>query len=478
MKRKILLTLLLASILACLLVVVAGAVEVDGVYYDLNEAAGTATINRDNRGSCTLEIVNVPEIITYNGNKYTVTGILDRSFGHQDGGAGNKYIKKVTLPKTITDLSGASQLFRNCASLEEVTLSGPSTRLNEGMFWGNGNLKKLDLSGLTELETLDNIAMGVSSLQEVKLPPKTKTIISKAFQSTGLTSLTLPNTVESIGTNAFQSTKITKLVLPASLLTVSGAAFHSTGLIQTIVIASDDLSGYNTSNVFDGTGATLIFYAGDDVDSVKALYSKKFGSYTAVSYETYLLNPDATYTNTIVYGTQNCPDCGEVKSGKSSFIFTDYESKMYDAEVCASCKKTSISKTYDAILEFYGYAVEINGDRVCSGFAINKKSLDIYNTKTNKELTFGVTATTVSKEVEQFNPVTNDLNPVNDRTMVARVDATMESVDFILLGFGPAYYEVPLIMCVFVYDGETISYVGNGGCNAYATPFTFASKVK
>ena len=118
----------------------------------------------------------------------------------------------ITLPKTITNLSGASQLFRNCASLEEVTLSGPSTRLNEGMFWGSTKLKKLDLSGLTELETLDNIAMSVSSLQEVKLPPKTKTIISKAFQSTGLTSLTLPNTVESIGTNAFQSTKITKLV--------------------------------------------------------------------------------------------------------------------------------------------------------------------------------------------------------------------------------------------------------------------------
>lgn len=478
MKKKILLALVVVSMLVCLFAITSSAATLyEGIYYDLNATTGKATVSANNRTDCTLKKMVIPATFDYDGVTYTVTALADRSIGHQDKNAGNNYVEYIYVPSTVT--SFGAQIFRNCPNLKTLKIDASITSIAGHSIAGNGNLEELDLSGMTKLTKLEGYAaQGCSKLTTVKLPNSVTTIGDKAFQDCAVTNIVFPSSLVSIGSNCFQNADFTKVVIPKSVATMSGAAFHMTFALNTIVFARTDLSGYSSS--YFAPNATLIFYAGDSADTVKTQFSQ-FASFATISYDTYLNeiknDPKKTYTKTIVYGTKNC-ECGEVITGKSTFVHKDYLSGMYDAVVCSNCKAETIQNTYAPIMEFVGYSAKINGNRICIGYTINHESLAVFTEKTNKALTFGVTAAIVDDSTTQYKTLEDDLTPINDKTVVASVDGKLAGFDFILSGFTSAHYEKSLVMCAFVYDGSKIIYIDNGGCNEYATPVTFNSVAK
>ena len=88
----------------------ADVVEVDGIYYDISETTATVTYG-DNEYSGDIVI---PESITYNGSKYSVTSIGNWAFSFCSG------LTSVTIPNSVTIIGRYA--FDGCISLTSVTI--------------------------------------------------------------------------------------------------------------------------------------------------------------------------------------------------------------------------------------------------------------------------------------------------------------------------------------------------------------------
>ena len=123
----------------------ADVVEVDGIYYDISENNATVTYG-DNEYSGDIVI---PESITYNGSKYSVTSIGEWAFMYCSG------LTSIAIPNSITSIGESA--FEGCSILTSVTIPNSVTSIGESTF----------------------------------------------FKCSGLTSITIPNSVTSIGDFAF-----------------------------------------------------------------------------------------------------------------------------------------------------------------------------------------------------------------------------------------------------------------------------------
>ena len=110
MKKKILLTLLIVSVLVCLFALVASATVIDGIDYKLN-SNGTATVTSSNQSYEYAEVV-IPAYVTdpSTGTSYKVTEIASNGFKN------NKIITSVTVPSTLEKIGGYA--FNTCTKLE------------------------------------------------------------------------------------------------------------------------------------------------------------------------------------------------------------------------------------------------------------------------------------------------------------------------------------------------------------------------
>ena len=504
MKKKILLALVVVSMLVCLFAITSSATEVNGIYYSFSSSNGvnTATVNTKNEKNCTLEIVNIPETVEYNGKTYTVNKIESSAFGNVTESSANQTIKEVIIPKTVAGIG--HHAFRNCKNLTKVTAyaAGGDFTFSNAEFYGCSGLKTFDFSQATSLTSIGSHAFtGCSSLETVLLPeglvsitaasfsglsklttvsfPSTLKEISgkQAFSSTGLTNVRLPYGLEKLGNNIFQASKVETVIIPSTVTSVGEHCFNSVKTLKYVVIANPDVTNYHGYMFYDSS-IDLVFFAGTEADARTFAGRLSKASFTNfVSYNDYLKNPTiSSYKDTIVYGTRNC-ECGDLANDEVKFQYTDYLSGMQDAISCG-CGKTTVVESYAPIMEFVGYSAKINGNRICIGYTINHESLAVFTEKTNKALTFGVTAAVVADGTTQYKTLEDDLTPINDKTVVASVDGKLAGFDFILSGFTSAHYEKSLVMCAFVYDGSKIIYIDNGGCNEYATPFNFNSVAK
>lgn len=505
MKKKILLALVIVSMLVFLFAITSSATNVGGIYYTFSESNGvcTATVNTKNGKNCTLEIVNIPETVEYKGKVYTVNKIEGSAFGNTSESSANQTIKEVTIPKTVAGIG--HHAFRNCKKLTKVTAyaAGGDFTFSNAEFYGCTALKTFDFSQATSLTSIGAHAFtNCSSLETVLLPeglvsitaasfsglgklttvsfPSTLKAISgkQAFSSTGLTNVRLPYGLETLGNNIFQSSKVETVIIPSTVTSVGEHCFNSVKTLKYVVIANPNVTNYHGYMFYDSS-IDLVFFAGTEADArtfAGRLTKATFTNF--ISYDTYLndikKDPTKTYKDTIVYGTRNC-ECGDLASDEVEFQFTNYLSPMKEVIAC-SCGKTTVVQSYDAIITFVGYSAKINGDKVCVGYTINKESIDVYTEKTGKTISFGVTAALVAEGTTRFNPLNDDLTPSADKVVTVAVDSEYVGFDFILSGFTADYYENLFVMCAYVYDGSKVTYVDLGGCNEYATPFTFSSQ--
>ena len=459
MGKKILLTIAIIVVLTCLFAIGVSAENIGGIEYTLNSANKTATFAASNRTDCTLTRVIIPETVKgSDGETYTVTAIADRSIGHQDQGEGNSYIEYLYIPKTVTSIG--AQLARNCDNLKEVKIDASVTKLSAGDFWSCNALEVLDLSGMKNLTTLDQITSATPNLKTVKLPSSLKTIGGKAFQSCGsLTSIVLPSGLTTIGSNTFQSTKIQTLVLPATLTSVGGAAFHSISTVQTLVFANTSFDGWSTNVTFNGVYPTTIFFAGSDPTTLTNHYTQ-WASYKTMSYADYLADPSAVESKTIVYGTENC-SCGYIRTNEApTFQFTSFTEQMTIAKICAHCNSADVVKTIQPIFTCLGYSAPENGNGgIAIGFTVNSAAIAEYKEATGKTVSYGMFV--VLKDRLGNNDVFGADGTVADGVINAEIaNHDYSWLELKIVGFTDEQKDTKLAMGAYVAvtKGETTEY--------------------
>ena len=145
----------------------ADVVKVDGIYYDISGTTATVTQVGDYSGD-----IVIPESITFENSKYSVTSIEDYAFW------GCSSLTSVTIPNSVTSIGESA--FEDCSSLTSVTIPNSVTSIGSDAFWG------------------------CRSLTSVTIPNSVTSIGDLAFyECSSLTSVTIPNSVTSIGNDVF-----------------------------------------------------------------------------------------------------------------------------------------------------------------------------------------------------------------------------------------------------------------------------------
>ena len=179
-----------------------------------------------------------------------------------------QYPAQVTVPKTVTSLTGDASGFYQHAEIEEITFESGgtlSTIANNAFYYCTG-LRKVTLP--STITAIGNTAFqACAALAQINLPeglttmganafsscaalssvvlPSTLTNIGSAFNGcTALADITIAEGVESILNFAFQRSIPSEIVLPASLSTIGACAFaYNTNLTRVVLkscpLASD-----------------------------------------------------------------------------------------------------------------------------------------------------------------------------------------------------------------------------------------------
>ena len=236
--------------LVMLMPMMATAVEIDGICYNLDSNVKKAEVAYNPKGYS--GIVIIPQMVTYGEITYSVTSIDDDAFyGFSD-------LTSVTIPNSVTSIGDAA--FKNCSGLTSLTIGNGVTSIGSSVFYNCSGLTSITIpSGVTEIGntafayctglTSVIIPSGVTSIAEwtfagcsgltsITIPNSVTSIDDFAiYECSGLTSVTIPNSVTSIGENAFGGcVGLTSVTIPNSVTSIGLNAFAGcTGLTSVTI---------------------------------------------------------------------------------------------------------------------------------------------------------------------------------------------------------------------------------------------------
>ena len=228
----------------------ADAVEIDGIYYVIDSYKKTALVT-SNPNKYSGDVV-IPDEVTYNDTKYSVTSIGSKAFFYREYSS----LTSVTIPNSVTSIG--EYAFANCSSLTSLTIGNSVAFIGDGAFQG--------CSGLTSM-TIPNSVTSIgrdafnacSSLTSVTIPNSVTSIGSWVFcNCRSLTSVTIPNNVTSIGYEAFgYCGSLTSVTIPNSVISIGELAFdYCRSLSDVYCMAAEVPSTEN--NVFDYTDLSKV----------------------------------------------------------------------------------------------------------------------------------------------------------------------------------------------------------------------------
>lgn len=221
----------------------ADTVEIDGIYYNLNEKSKTAEVTWGNNLYSGDTII--PETISYDGVVYDVTSIGYYAFG------GDKDLISVVIPNSVTSIGNSA--FSGCEGLITIDIPNSVTSIGheafDGSAWYNNQPDGLVYGGKVlykykgEMPENTNVSLkdgtiGISDfaflqckgLISIDIPSSVKYIGIEAFGGcSGLTSVTIPNSVSSIGIRAFYfCSSLSNIEIPNSVTYIGWFAFDGT----------------------------------------------------------------------------------------------------------------------------------------------------------------------------------------------------------------------------------------------------------
>ena len=235
-KQLLLLAMILLPIVAS-----ADAVEINGIWYDLDSSAKTAEVtnNPDNQSKYTGNVV-IPESVIYKNVSYSVTSISKTAFFQ------SRSLTSVTIPNSVTSIG--ENTFQGCLGLTSVTIPNSVTNIGNDAFGGCSSLTSLTIPN--SVTSIGKEAFRYcSGLTSFTIPNSVTSIEMYTFLfCTGLTSVTIPNSVTSIGGAVFYGCSgLTSVTIPNSVTTIGNEVFEECSGLTSVTIGSGVKTiGYET----------------------------------------------------------------------------------------------------------------------------------------------------------------------------------------------------------------------------------------
>ncbi len=235
--------------------------KVDGIYYNLNTTAKTASVtnlyNSIFKNDAYIGSVTIPSSFIYNGTQYVVNSIGDFAFF-----ACNR-LTSVTIPNSVTSIGESA--FDSCTGLSSIIIPNSVTTIGEDAFNYCTGLSSIIIP--SSVTTIGRDAFsGCSGLKSVTIPSSVTSIKSGAFSGcSGLTSISIPSSVTSIGILAFQN-----------CISLSSVTINSNTILSKDYSSSSNLKeifGNQVTNYVLGTNLTSIgkyaFYGCEKLTSLE-----------------------------------------------------------------------------------------------------------------------------------------------------------------------------------------------------------------
>ena len=245
--------LLILFFLPMLSLAVSASEKIDGIYYNLDANAKTATVVFHVRYLYSGEVV-IPSTVTHEGVDYTVTRIESDAFKRSTD------LTSVTIPRSVTSIG--SGIFQECSSLTSINIEEGNP-----VFDSRENCNAI-------IETASNTL--IVGCKGSTIPNGVTSIGKNAFLGcTALTSFNIPNHVVTIGESAFEGCSgLTSINIPNSVTSIGNEAFSGCSNLTKVELNNNDIVSkrYNTS-----TGSSIItifggqvkeYYLGEDVTSI------------------------------------------------------------------------------------------------------------------------------------------------------------------------------------------------------------------
>ncbi|MCM1406230.1 MAG: leucine-rich repeat protein [[Clostridium] fimetarium] len=197
--RFILLSIMLLASQSVFADIISLGYYIDGLGYDIDRTHKEAIVT----GSQGFNFVNIPDSVTYEGEKYPVTIIDEFAFGY------HAELTSIKIGKSVRSIR--KEAFYKCTGLKSLIMGDSVTTIGPSAFTGCSSLTSVTIPA--SMTTIGDRAFSGSGLTSLSIPPSVSTIGDSAFRGCELTSLTIPNTVTSIGDWAFGGNAISNLII-------------------------------------------------------------------------------------------------------------------------------------------------------------------------------------------------------------------------------------------------------------------------
>ena len=448
--------------------------------------------------------VDFPDSFTYLGNSGLFSGCdnLERVGWPSNcpaiPGSAFSNCKKLTfeIPDYITEIKGSA--FSGCTSITSVVIPSTVTAIGNDCFRNCYNLTSVVFEEGCSVTKL----------------------YAHTFDSCAFSEITLPNTVKQLKQTVFANNSNLRVInLGASLVDFNldgnkAASLCSSGIEKIYLSASfvaeavrADIFGNddNLNDIVNLMPKLVIYYTGDKAaaDAIIAastvdgvVINGVFASMTVVSLEEYeALEAAGTLSGRyMIYGYNKCDafyngvhaegqqinpcqfgcgrDCGMAElldnpqhelSKVTAFGTLGYFGTACVTESCSICKTVTFDESVEAIFVDYGYSMTesaIGGKLSMSQFfGINKANLDDYIEATGNTFEFGfvVSSNNDPMNAENSGLIAEGKTYITDQSKLAH-----DYFAVTVVGFTDATVGNALTFCVYVKDGDKVSYLDNG----------------
>ena len=232
----------------------------DGVtiYYNYNSDSTSVYVTSNSYSGK----VTIPEAVTYNGKKFSITSIGNYAFSGCSG------LTSVIIPNSVTSIG--IQAFYGCRGLTSVIIPNSVTSIGDYAFddtdWYNSQS-----DGLVYINNVLYRYKGTMPVNSsVTIKEGTTRIGSYAFSGcSGLTSVAIPNSVTSIGIQAFSDCSgLTSVIIPNSVTKIGEGAFNGCDSLTEIVLDQNNKTFWCKDGVLYKNDTLVAFPFGKEWDYV------------------------------------------------------------------------------------------------------------------------------------------------------------------------------------------------------------------
>ena len=172
----------------------------------------------------TIEELNIPESVDFEGKKYKIVGVDDNTFSK------DTKIKKATFSNSILKIG--KYVLRDCSNLEEVYIPENTTNIGNGFVYNCVKLNKINISN-TNSKYMDVDGICYS---------KDGSILIAAPIGRNYTNFKISDSVSELGQNCFVNTSIESIEIPSKITTIGAGALQQCSKLKSVNIKANVLT--------------------------------------------------------------------------------------------------------------------------------------------------------------------------------------------------------------------------------------------